>query len=233
MIMTEIIPAILEKEWKEIENKINLVKAFIASEIGGWVQLDITDGIFVLEKSWNNHFDLKSYLSHLEAKLPSVGISVEIDLMVKSPELVIKDWADAGARRVIIHIESTDNAGKAIAIAREAGIEVGLALNIDTPNEVLDEFISKIDFVQFMGIANIGFQGQLFDNKVLHKIEDLRMKYPNAIITIDGGVSIETAPVLVKAGANRLATGSAIFSGTQEPFENWEKLKDLTASLRN
>ncbi len=224
--MAEIIPAILEKEWREIENKINLAKDF-----SSWVQIDVADGIFTPEKSWNNPFDLKF---HLAAAPPSEkSINFEVDLMVKNPEFVIKDWADAGIKRVAVHIESGDGMNKAIKIAKDFGVEIGLALNIDTPNEALDEFMPKIDFVQFMGIAKIGFQGQSFDEKVLYKIKDLRMKHPSAIITIDGGVNIKTIPLLVKAGADRLIAGSAIFSGKRKPFDNWKELKDLTADLRD
>ena len=61
-----------------------------------------------------------------------------------------------------------------------------------------------------MGIEKIGFQGQSFDERVLHKVNDLRERFPELIISIDGGVSLETAPLLIKAGANRLVAGSAI-----------------------
>jgi len=218
--MIKIIPAILESEWKEIENKINLVKDF-----SHWVQIDITDGVFTTDVTWNNPLDLKS---HLESRSPSGRVDVEVDLMVKDPELVIEDWVNAGVKRIVIHIESTDDAWRAIKIAKEAGLEAGLALNIDTPNETLDKYMAEIDFVQFMGIAKIGIQGQPFDEKVLHKIEGLRSSYPNAIISVDGGVSIKTVPLLVKAGADRLAAGSAVYRADGGAWTGWRGLMDLT-----
>ncbi|MCR4283813.1 MAG: hypothetical protein NUV64_00640 [Parcubacteria group bacterium] len=218
--MVEVIPAILEKNWQEIKNKINLVKDF-----SPWVQIDITDGVFTLDTTWNNPLDLKNYLA---VQPPSGRVDVEVDLMVKDPELVIKDWVSAGVRRVIIHIESTDNVNKSIDLAKNSGVEVGLALNIDTPNEALDKYMTEIDFVQFMGIAKIGIQGQPFDERVLHKIEGLRSAYPNAIISVDGGVNIKTVPLLVKAGANRLTAGSAVYVDENGAEASWRKLMDLT-----
>lgn len=223
--MVEIIPAILERDWQEIENKINLVKDF-----SPWVQIDITDGIFTPDTTWNNPSDLKS---HLEASPPSERVMVEVDLMVKDPELVMRDWAHSGVKRLILHIEATGDVKKALEIAKETGVEVGLALNIDTPNEILDEFMADIDFVQFMGIAKIGFQGQPFDEKVLHKIEDLRNRYPNAIISVDGGVNKSTVALLAKAGANRLVAGSAVYATQGGAETGWRELKEELKEIIN
>lgn len=218
--MVEIIPAILEKDWQEIERKINLAKDF-----SSWVQIDITDGVFTPDTTWNNPPDLKDYL---ESQSPSERVSVEIDLMVKDPELVIEEWVDAGVKRVVIHIESTDNVEKVIGLAKKSGVEVGLALNIDTPNETLDKFMEDIDFVQFMGISKIGFQGQSFDKKVLHKIKDLRNRYSDAILSVDGGVNIDTVPLLVEASVDRLVAGSAVYKADNGAQVGWKGLIDLT-----
>jgi ribulose-phosphate 3-epimerase len=104
--------------------------------------------------------------------------------------------------------------------------EVGVALNIDTPNEQIYPLIPVVDFVQFMGIAKIGFQGEPFDERVLAKIADLRGKYPNATISIDGGVNKENAVALVKAGVNRLVVGSALFGSENisEELMNFQSL---------
>lgn len=90
-------------------------------------------------------------------------------------------------------------------------IEVGIALDTTTPNEKVYPLVEKIDFVQFMGIEKIGYQGQDFDARVLEKIANLREKFKRVIISVDGSVNLETAPKLIEAGANRLVSGSAIF----------------------
>lgn len=207
----EIIPAVLENSWKEVEKRLFFIEKL---NLGNrWVQLDVTDGIFTSEKSWNNPADLKSYL---EAKLPSV--SFEIDLMVKNPEDVIESWIDAGAKRVVMHIETVQHRMLDIGrLSHGRQVEIGLAINIDTSNEALNPYLEaklsseeRVDYVQFMGIEKIGYQGQPFDGKVLHKIEDLRTRFPDAIIQVDGGVNKETVLLLIKAGVNRLTVGSAI-----------------------
>jgi ribulose-phosphate 3-epimerase len=173
----------------------------------------------------------------LEAEPSSVNF--EVDLMISEPEKVVKKWIEAGAKRLIIHIESTSKMGEIIQIVRthpnqpgaDGQVEIGIALDIDTPNDILDEWtcndcssFARADFIQFMGIAKIGYQGQSFDEKVLEKISTLREKYPNAIISVDGAVDSETSPLLIKAGANRLAVGSAVFKNG-DVGENIERLR--------
>ena len=89
---------------------------------------------------------------------------------------------------------------------------------MDTPDESLDVFLEKnsdgrrlADFVQFMGIDKIGYQGQKFDEKDFKKISNLRKKYPDVTISVDGGVNFDNYKDLVKAGANKLISGSAIY----------------------
>ncbi|MEK7390774.1 MAG: hypothetical protein AAB635_01405, partial [Patescibacteria group bacterium] len=95
--------------------------------------------------------------------------------------------------------------------------ESGVAINPASSNEQLESVLDcesgtgSVDFVQFMGIAKIGFQGQLFDERVYDKISGLRATRPNVTISVDGGVNLETATKLIEAGANRLVVGSALF----------------------
>ncbi|MBX4211051.1 ribulose-phosphate 3-epimerase, partial [Candidatus Parcubacteria bacterium] len=105
-------------------------------------------------------------------------------------------------------------------------IELGVAINPDTPNEKIAPYIKDVDFVQCMGIAKIGFQSQPFDTRVLDKIRSLRLAYPDLIISVDGGVSLETAPKLVEAGCNRLVSGSVIFNSThiKETIAQFEQI---------
>jgi ribulose-phosphate 3-epimerase len=159
----------------------------------------------------------------------------EADLMVFEPQQVVDNWVVAGAKRVILHIESVKDFGALLSTLRGSypragadsiGIEIGVALNPDTPNESIYPFLDELDFVQFMGIQKIGYQGQKFDERVLGKIAELRAKYPQCIISVDGAVSTETAPRLMKAGANRLAVGSAIFAN-ESPRQAIEQLQSL------
>jgi ribulose-phosphate 3-epimerase len=202
----EIIPAIMPKSFDDLKEKYSLVKEYVDI-----AQIDVMDGKFVPSKNWpyiNENKGLPFVATKGSPLLPLIDF--EVDLMVMNPEKVIESWIKAGAKRVIIHIESVTRIEE-VFLKIPSDIEIGIALNITTPISLIYPFIEKVDFVQFMGIEKIGYQGQSFDERVLEKIKDLREKYSRIIISVDGGVNLETAPKLIKAGANRLAVGSAIF----------------------
>jgi ribulose-phosphate 3-epimerase len=196
--MVEIIPAIMPKSLEDLREKHLLVRDLVPL-----VQIDVMDGRFVPSVSWPHN-------ERFVGPLPRIDFDFEADLMVENPEVIIRDWISAGAKRVIVHIESVKNFSE-IFDATVGKTELGIALDAKTPNDAIYPFIDKISFVQFMGIEKIGFQGQDFDESVLQKIADLRRGNPDIIISVDGGVSLENAPRLVRAGANRLVSGSAIF----------------------
>jgi ribulose-phosphate 3-epimerase len=213
MFNTEIIPAIMPQSFDDIREKSSRVAGLV--EV---VQLDLMDGVFVPEKTWP--YISSSSVDDVsdEIGLPTInGLSFEIDLMVDEPEAAALTWARAGARRVIIHIENAHRITECITTCRkEFGntVEVGIAQNIETPYEAIASHIGSVDFVQCMGISRIGYQGLPFDERVIPKIEDLRALHPELIISVDGGVNFESAPHLIKAGANRLVSGSAIFGSS-------------------
>ena len=220
----EIIPAILPRNFAEVLDKASLVKEFVKT-----IQIDICDGHFVPSYTWpyKKHDDSYEKMLHEEEGLPFwQDIDYEFDLMVNKPEDVVDDWVLVGATRIIIHVESKgDVVG---AIKKLAGrAEVGLAFNIDTPVEIpVGVTIEDISSFQLMGIDHIGFQGQNFDKKVIYKIKTTKAKYPSIPISVDGGVSLETAPELIAAGADRLIVGSAIFD-SDNAIDAVMKLKDI------
>jgi len=239
--MTEIIPAILPEDIDDLREKLSLISGIIPL-----AQIDVCDGRFAPTKTWPYKKGVDETFLRIvgqEEGFPFWGsVDFEADLMVKHPENVVDDWIAAGAKRVIIHIESTPDPlslFQKIKLEYGAsdessyGVETGVALNIETPNEEVYELLSEvddegepaIDFVQFMGIENIGYQGEPFDERVFEKIRELRERFPDIIISVDGGVSLENASELIEAGANRLVSGSAIFesgdiAGTVEVFQN-------------
>lgn len=213
--MIEVVPAIIAKNFEDLESQINLVSPFIKT-----VQVDVMDGLYTPEASW----------PYTDGKIENIkfpeNIEVRVDMMVKNPENHIDTFINAGAKTLIIHIESTDSLENIIEKARYSNVGIGVAIRPETENESLYPYISKIDFVQFMGNDKIGFHGVELDEKVLGKIGDLRAMYPELIIGVDIGVNFETANKIVQAGANKLVSGSAIFnSGNIE--EAIEKLKNI------
>ncbi|MCG2694861.1 hypothetical protein L6261_02135 [Candidatus Parcubacteria bacterium] len=214
----KIIPAIIPKSLEDLREKISLVKDQDIS----FVQVDITDGIFVPSKSWP--FNDSTWNSGIHFEIPFCKeINIELDLMVKTPEEKISDWLDMGVKRIIIHVESTEKFDEIIDKLK-GKVEIGIAFNIDTPFEPYINLLEKIDFIQLMGIEKIGFQGELFSEKIFDKIKNLRNTKSDVIISVDGGVNLENAPRLIETGVNRLVVGSAIFEsgdikGTTKQFK--------------
>jgi hypothetical protein len=112
-------------------------------------------------------------------------LDFEADLMVANPIDVAQDWITAGAKRLIIHIESFKTPADAVMAFQQLKkqlpikdsflyTEIGVALNPSTPNEAIEPLMEYVDFVQFMGIEKIGYQGQPFDERVIEKISSLR-----------------------------------------------------------
>lgn len=205
--MVEIIPAIMPKDYEDLDEKISLFVGVVP-----FVQLDIMDGKFVPARTWpyprDAHFD--AIVAEEEGMPRWEDIDFEADLMIENPELAVPKWVSAGARRIIVHVESMVDFEKIRASVPVGLIELGLAINTTTPVETLAPYCDRIDFIQCMGIARIGFQGEEFDERVLENVRALRAKYPELPISIDGSVNMDTARELVDAGATRLVSGSAI-----------------------
>ena len=229
--MIEVIPAIMPRDFGDIAAKVARVAPYVS-----FVQLDIMDGDFVPEKTWPYLGEIMDFkkLEREEIALPEwEKINYEIDLMVSSPDRDAFEWIGAGASRIIIHIESYPDFKKIIEqIHRECGrasesstaVEVGIAINTNTALEELEPLLPLTDFVQQMGIDQIGYQGEPFSEKVIERITALRKKHPELIISVDGAVNAESAPRLIAAGVSRLVSGSFIFEHN-DPKEAIEILR--------
>lgn len=222
----EIIPAIMPSSYADLKAKAARVRG-----IALLAQIDIMDGVFVASQSWpyesgriSDDIDFGK-LSRQDDVLPFWDeLEYEIDLMIEAPELHIDEWLPLGAARLIFHIESIRNQeafwGHAIFqpgaryIGNEKIFEVGIAIDPATPLDAIEHHLMRVDFVQCMGIAKIGYQGQPFDDRVLGHVNTLRAKHPNLPISIDGGVNMDTAKLLKQAGATRLVSGSAVFGAS-------------------
>jgi ribulose-phosphate 3-epimerase len=224
--MIEVTPAILEPDLESLRSQLSRLSGFTQT-----VQLDVCDGKFVTQKTWPYvHGGMEEFarITSEDEGLPFWdSVDFEIDLLVRHPESIVEDWIRAGAKSIVLHIESSPDILGLIEKLRTEygtakdesfGLQIGVSLNIDTPNEEIFEILdlvdeggdSIVDFVQFMGIANVGYQGQEFDERVLEKISDLRDLYPNIPISVDGGVNFENAADIISVGATRLVSGSTI-----------------------
>jgi len=216
----EVIPAIIAKDFKELKEKVDRVGPYVR-----WVQLDIMDGNFVPNFTWNKPSDLKYY---------DPGVLLEAHLMVSEPEKYVEGWIDAGIKRIIFHIEATSDPQAVIQICREKKIEVGVAINPETPQSLLSLvagqaplLIKLVDMVLVLGVIP-GFGGQKFKPEVLPKIKALRRLNPHLTIEVDGGMNPHTAKQAVEAGANVIVAGSYIFTS-----EDIEKAIDKIRTYAN
>lgn len=217
----EIIPAILPRDFKEIEEKTFLIKDF-----ANMIQVDICDGKFVPNTTWPYKKRDESFESiiHEDRGMPLwQDIDYEFDLMIKNPtEDDVRQWLSAGATRIVLHAESSSDLTATLAVLNGL-VEIGLALNIQTPLDIIEKYEDKISYIQFMGIRKVGFQGQAFDHQVLEKIKKSKEKYPNLPVQVDGGVSIATAVELKNVGADRLVVGSVLF-GSNNIVDTYREL---------
>jgi len=213
----EIIPAILAKDYEEMKDKIALVRGICPI-----VQIGFCDGIFVKNKTWPfttggvDDVKFKSILNEQEGMPFWQDIDFELDLMVADAVENFDIYTKLGPKRIIFHIEAVGNLEEfknfleGIDVYVRDIMQIGVAINMTTPIEQIFSLVNNVDFVQCMGIEKTGFQGQPFDERALDNIKTLKEKFPDLIISIDGGVSFETAPKLIKAGVDRLVAGSLI-----------------------
>lgn len=220
----EIIPAILPKDFNEIEEKTSLVVG-----LAPIVQIDICDGKFVPNTTWpykkrDENFEA---IIREERGMPEwEELDYEFDLMIKDPtEEEARQWLLAGAKRIVLHAESAADLHPAMKVLNGL-VEIGLALNIDTPLEVIGKYKDQISYLQFMGITKVGFQGQAFDSRVSEKIKKSKELYPNFRVQVDGGVSFTSADELKEAGADSLVAGSVIFA-SDNIVDTYRKLERI------
>jgi len=188
-------------------------------------QVDIVDGVFVPHMSWPfTETDPEAALLQLQTF--SESYELEIDCMCMQPETYLETFVQAGARRVVIHIGTTENYAECIAHARMHNYKIGFAFTNDVPFVMLEPYLTEIDFVQVMGIAQVGAQGQPFDERTLETVARIRAAYPQLEIAIDGAVNTDTITRLFAVGANRFAPGSAL-THTDDPVTAYKHLCNL------
>ena len=169
------------------------------------LHLDVVDGKFVPHMSW----PYQESGDPVEVKQATDRFTLEVDLMVEKPLVAAQRWLEAGADMLVFHVETVAlDCFKEFKSATHATMGIS-ALN-DTPQETLDAYAAIADYVQVMGIAQIGAQGAAFDDRALTRIDHLVRHFPRLLISVDGSVNEATIPALVAAGAKRLIVGSAI-----------------------
>lgn len=194
--MPQVVPAILEASFEEVSEKVQRIKPH-----ADFVQLDVMDGVFVGNTTFND-----------PNRIEELDIDMEVHLMIDKPSLFIPKWTkNSNVKRVIIHFEATNNLRVDCDLIKSAGKEVGLAINPETSTYEIKEYLDVVDMVVIMGV-DPGFSGQDFHKDVLEKIKEVKKWSPDTLVEVDGGINDYTKKLCAEAGADIIASASYIWN---------------------
>lgn len=202
--MTKLSPSMLAADVMHLQEDI----ARIVNCGPDYLHLDIMDGHFVPNISYGP--DL------VKAINKNFTLPLDVHLMLSEPEKYIEAFVNAGSDIITIHAE-TENFANTLQAIKEKGVGVGASVKPGTAIESIYPFLEQLDLVLIMTVEP-GFGGQSFMHHCVEKIEKLRAQGYKGIINVDGGVNMQTAPICIKAGADMLVMGTALF-GAQNPQE--------------
>ncbi len=231
--MYEIIPSpgTENKDFSEIEKKIELVKPFVKT-----IHIDVIDGKFANNTTFADPAPFVKYTKILPSGkrgqlIGEEGLVFEVHSMVEDPIKHIKTWANAGFQRFIGHIEKMPSQEAFVAEAQLYG-EVALAIDKQTPVDAIKVPFADLDALLVMTIQ-AGFSGQTFEEALLEKVKKIRVGNPDLPIEVDGGLNDETIAVAAESGANRFVATSFLFN-LQTPEAQYQlleqKLQELSLS---
>ena len=215
--MPIIAPSILSADFGNLQRDVEMINNSKAD----WFHVDIMDGVFVPNISFGFPV-MKNIFKH--AKKP-----LDVHLMIVNPDRYITQFKEAGAAILSVHYEACDHLHRTIQHIKDSGMQAGVAINPHTSVTLLEDLIQDIDLVCMMSV-NPGFGGQKFITNTILKTEQLRniiaRKNSKTKIEIDGGVDLENAGALIKAGADVLVAGNTVFS-SPDPAATIAKLKAI------
>lgn len=210
-----IAPSILAADFGRLNEEIEVINQSEAD----YLHVDVMDGRFVPNISFGQNI-VKAMHKHSTKPL-------DVHLMIEEPERYVEEFIDAGADIVTFHIEATNHVHRVIQMIKSAGAKAGLAFNPHTNIALGADVFEDLDLVLIMSV-NPGFGGQKFIYQALPKIQQLKgmldERNLSPIIEIDGGVGLQNAEAILKAGCNMLVAGSSVFK-SPDPTKTIRQLK--------
>jgi len=214
-------PSILSADFSRLGEQVQ------EAEAGGadWIHVDVMDGHFV------PNITIGPLV--VRALRPVTRLPLDVHLMIEHPERYIEDFAEAGADRITVHVETCPHLHRTIQQIRELGGKPGVTLNPGTPLSTLEEILPDVDLVLIMSVSP-GFGGQNYIPGSTAKIARLRRVLDNigsnAEIEVDGGIHAHNIAEVVGAGATVLVAGSAVFNAKAPVAENIQRLRSRLES---
>lgn len=130
-----------------------------------------------------------------------IGKDLEVHLMVKEPEVILNRWIERGAKRIIIHSLGSPR-------TKRPEIEIGLGVELHIQLEEIYPLVPEFSFIHLMSIAEIGVQGRPLDERIFDRIKEVKKKFPQVLVNVDGGINLTNYQALMDLGVERLIIGS-------------------------
>ena len=211
-----IAPSLLSADFGNLEKEVQMLNRSQAD----WIHLDVMDGVFVPNISFG--MPVIRRVRQLSEK------PLDVHLMIVQPERYVRAFKEAGADLLTVHWEACNHLHRTIGQIKEEDMLAGVAINPHTPVAGLEDIISDVNLVLIMSV-NPGFGGQKFIERSLHKISELRemvrRNKSEALIEVDGGVCGDNIAAIVKAGADAVVAGNAVFKA-EDPENAIQNLKN-------